>query len=567
MYQAARESGFQYDTRRSPTRSLRLIWALIALLFTGCQSPTVNTPTLESNVTNIPQSLELSAAQVPISTLPISEPPATWTIAPAATIPTWTPQQTIQELTLTPSATESPRPVPSVTPSDEPTATSVPAEPTPHATVLPKAVSVEWGEITINTYEYESALYTDPEKAGHPYPLLHEDRVGPPRPHTYRALRMRNEYLELTLLPELGGRIYQCRFLPTGQDLFYNNPVIKPSHWGPGDQGWWLAAGGMEFCLPVDEHGYVTAQPWETTVTKQQDGSAVAAMQILEQSRNVWARVEVTLKPGESAFHLRTAITNPDDKAKELQFWINTMLSPGTPSVQPSLTFYYPASEVIVHSRGDRSLPDARHVMSWPVHDGRDWSQYGTWRDWLGFFAPSLHAPFTAVYDPSAELGLVRVFPPMKARGAKLFGFGLDFKDSSSYTDNGSQYVEMWGGWTPTFWDYGTIERKSTVGWDETWYVLSKSGGPSIATAKASVHVKRQGQILQISVACPVESRWTLAVTRNSEPWYAQAIHVRPDAPFMAEFSLQENTLSEELTIELIDETGQPEISLRPGSW
>jgi hypothetical protein len=457
--------------------------------------------------------------------------------------------------------------MPSATPTMVATATNQPAEPTVTPTVSAKPVSFAWGEITINTYDYEPALYTEPQKAGHPYPLLHQDRVGPPRPRIYRVLRLRNEYLELTLLPELGGRIYQCRFLPTGQDLFYNNPVIKPSHWGPEDQGWWLAVGGMEFCLPVDEHGYVTAQPWETTVSSHQDGSVTAAVQITEQSRNVQARVEIALRPGESAFHLRSVLVNPDDSAKQLQFWINAMLSPGSPGVQPSMRFYYPASEVIVHSRGDRSLPDAHQTMTWPLYDGRDWSHYSVWRDWLGFFAPRLYAPFTAVYDEAAEIGMVRVFPAAEARGVKLFGFGLGFGDSRSYTDDGSQYVEMWGGWTPTFWDYGTLPPRGTVQWQETWYVLPKSGGPSMATTRASLHVERQGSSVHITVASPMASRWTLVAARNAQELHSQVIEVRPDAPFSGSLAWQEGVPIEELVLELIDETGQREISFRPGSW
>ena len=162
---------------------------------------------------------------------------------------------------------------------------------------------------------------------------------------------------------------------------------------------------------------------------------------------------------------------------------------------------------------------------------------------------------------------MVRTFPPKKAPGAKLFGFGLGFGDSRSYTDDGSQYVEMWGGWTPTFWDYGTIGPRGTVEWQETWYVLSKGGGPSIATSRASLHVERQGLSLQITVASPMDSHWTLAVSRQEQPSYKEAIAVRPDAPFIVQVPLQENTPNEDVTIELMDETGKPEMSFHPGSW
>jgi hypothetical protein len=41
---------------------------------------------------------------------------------------------------------------------------------------------------------------------------------------------MENAYLRVTLLPELGGRVYQMIFKPTNHNEFYQNPVIKPTH-------------------------------------------------------------------------------------------------------------------------------------------------------------------------------------------------------------------------------------------------------------------------------------------------------------------------------------------------
>jgi len=147
-----------------------------------------------------------------------------------------------------PNASATGRPAPSPVPSTTmgPSATAEPtATAAPSATPLSPVIAY-WDAITIATYGYQGALYTDPS-AGYPYPRLHWEQVTGATPQTYQVLVLRNEYLQLTLLPALGGRIYQCRYLPTGQDLLYNNRVIKPTHWGPADQGWWLAVGGIEF--------------------------------------------------------------------------------------------------------------------------------------------------------------------------------------------------------------------------------------------------------------------------------------------------------------------------------
>jgi hypothetical protein len=463
--------------------------------------------------------------------------------ATATALPSPAPTETLPTAmaTATSATTTSPQPTP------RPTMTRVPVQP----------VSAHWDEITIDTYAYEQALYTDPEGAGQPYPLLHRDQVGGPRPRAFRVLVLRNEYLELTLMPELGGRVYQARYLPTGQVLFYNNRVIKPTHWGPLDQGWWLAVGGMEFCLPVDEHGYVTAEPWDATVSQGADGSATVTMRITEASRNIEARVAITLRPNEAGFHLRSTLHNPNAEARALQFWMNAMLSPGGHGVQPSLRFYYPTSEVIVHSRGDSALPDAHGVMAWPVHDGRDMAQYGNWRDWLGFFAPNLRAPFTAVYDDAAQLGMVRTFPPDLAQGVKLFGFGSGFGDVGAYTDDGSQYVEMWGGLTPTFWDYTTLAANASVTWDEFWYVLSGSGGPSLATDEVALSVTREGDALRVVVAAPRPFRGTLLVTQGDQQLLREDVVVRPDASHVAICGNIAWNMGTRPTVRIVDDAGR----------
>ncbi|MBN1401159.1 MAG: DUF5107 domain-containing protein [Anaerolineae bacterium] len=437
--------------------------------------------------------------------------------------------------------------------------TSPTANPTASPTPYP-SVEVSWAERTISTYAYEQALYTDPNKAGHPYPLLHRDRVGPAEPHSYEVVLLRNEYLELTILPELGGRIYQCRFLPTGQDLLYNNSVIKPTHWGPEDQGWWLAVGGIEFCLPVNEHGYVTAEPWDVEVERHADGAATLVLSILEKSREIEARVAVTLRPAEAAFTIDSTLTNASSQPQSLQYWINAMLSPGSPSVQPSLRFDYPASEVIIHSRGDRGLPEAGQRMAWPIYGGRNLSRYETWRDWLGLFAPELDVPFTVVYDEATQIGMLRAFPPEIARGVKLFGFGLGFGDAGAYTDDGSQYVEMWGGLTPTFWDDAILAPQEDVGWVETWYPVVGCGPISAANEQAALAVAQRDGYLEICVYAPRDRAWELEVRGDDQVLLREPFEVRPGKPYCTRGPLAGN-LHAAVGVRILDASGRSILS------
>jgi hypothetical protein len=442
---------------------------------------------------------------------------------PTPDLQTPAPQQTT---TITSFAPAQPMatPIPTNTPTRTPTAT-----PPPTATPRP-VVAVSEGQISLMIYDYEGALYTDPGRVGHPYPLLDHDRVGPPVSRIFHAITLRNEYLEVVVLPELGGRIYQIRYLPTGQPLLYNSRVAKVTPWGPEDQGWWLALGGIEWALPEEEHGYVSAQPWEAQVSRGADGSATVSLRILEGSRQIDARVEITLRPRESAVHLRTTLRNQSDRSQSYQYWVNAMLSPGRHGVGPDLRFTLPADSVTVHSTGDNTLPPEGAAMPWPVAAGRDLSRYGNWHNWLGVFAPQLRAPFLAVYDEAAQIGMVHAFPPEIMRGSKFFGFGRDF-DHSTYADDGAQYVELWGGLTPSFWQYTTLAPGASTSWEDTWYVVAQSGGVDFANPNASLYARRDGDRVRLTVASPGQHQWRLIVSQDGRELVNQTFLVRPDAP------------------------------------
>ncbi len=437
-------------------------------------------------------------------------------------------------------------PAPSATSTPMPTAT---ATPTPRPTV-----EVSQGQVTLLAYDYEPALYTAPERVGHPYPLLDHDRVRPPVRRLYQAITLRNAYLEVVILPELGGRIYQMRYLPTGQPLLYNNRVVKPTRWGPQEQGWWLAVGGIEFVLPVEEHGYLTALPWEATVARSADGSATVSLRILEQTRQLDTRVEITLRPCEAAVRLRTTLQNQSQQPQAFQYWVNAMLSPGGHGVGPELRFTLPTDVVLVHSSGDSSLPPEGSVMPWPWVAGRDLSRYGNWQNWLGVFAPQLSAPFVAAYDEAAQIGMVHAFTPAMP-GAKLFGFGRDF-DDSIYADDGAQYVELWGGLTTSFWEDTLLEAGQALSWEETWYAVAQSRGVDFANADASLYARRAADQLQLVVASPGEHRWRVVVSQGEGTLLEEAFSVRPDAPYRRAFAI--GNTGEALRVHILEQDGSP---------
>ncbi|MFC2030314.1 DUF5107 domain-containing protein [Chloroflexota bacterium] len=402
-------------------------------------------------------------------------------------------------------------PAPCEAPTRAPPATSTTAPsdaqgvPTTHA----QAVTVREGKVTIPTYPFASHITEGRnETFNMTYPVLDWEAYEASNPVAmnvaYRTIELENEYLKLTFLPDVGGRIHEVFFKPTGHRETYLNPVLKPTRWGPLEQGWWLAAGGIEWCLPVEEHGYEWGLPWSTQVD-QDDGGATVTLRDVQTTDRLQAEVAVRLEAGGGSFSVRHRLENPTGTALPVKYWSNAILAPGGRN-RPSgeLRFVLPDSVkgVTVHSRGDDALPAYGERMSWPVVNGLDMSFLGSWNRWLGFFEDPALGGYVAVYDEGYDEGMVRVFPAEVSLGTKVFALGWGEPiAAANYTDDGSSYVELHGGLAPTFDDSVTLPAGDQIEWTETWYPVAGLGGLRYGTDLAALNLEAGGGLAQVAVA------------------------------------------------------------------
>lgn len=355
------------------------------------------------------------------------------------------------------------------------------------APVSGAGVSVYTGTLTIPTYpcttstEFNATYNISYPKNQFCLPL--------PEPRPYTRLVLENDYLRLSILPELGGRVYELIFKPTGHNEFYRNPVIKPTPWGPPEQGGWLAAGGLEWGLPVAEHGYEWGTPWNYNIISNTLGITVTLRDSAPTGDRLRAEVAVHLPPDKALFYVTHRLENGRSIPLDFSYWTNAMLAPG-PANAPTehLRFVIPASRVTVHSRdpNDNFLPPAGDTLDWPTWAGRDMSRLGNWSGWFGFFAyPRSQADFTGVYDPSLDEGVMHIFPAAIVSGSKGFGFGWASPiDWHNWTDDGSGYVELHNGPQPTFWDTTHLEPGASLTYRDAWYPVTGLGSSLTTTTR-----------------------------------------------------------------------------------
>jgi hypothetical protein len=407
-------------------------------------------------------------------------------------------------------------------------------------------------ELTIPTYDYEAGFVaTGPDDPIYAYPRLNFSRVGPPTPRTYPALTLENGYVSLTILPELGGRIYGWIDKATGRQLLYQNPVIKPTQWGY--RGWWLAAGGIEWAFPVEEHGLNEWRPWRVSTSTTAHGLSVTVSDV-ETRTGMEVGVTISLDTDHAYVTLQPWARNDTAQAHPYQLWLNGMLTLGGNSVSPDTEFIIPAQQVMVHSTGDGGLPGAGAGLDWPLHGGRDMSRYRNWNGHLGFFAPALWAGFVGVYDHAIDQGMVRAFTTGWPAGTKFFGpAGLS---PTLWTDDGSNYVELWSGATVSFWDYATLNPGEGVAWTERWYPVNGLGGFNVANEAAALRLVDTGGGAEVGVAVSALTTGELTLWAGGQRETSWRVTLYPGQAFRASWT-RPPEMAGALGLNLTDPSGQ----------
>ena len=449
---------------------------------------------------------------------------------------------TVDRPDLVPITTEIPTPAPTATsrPPSSPPSTppsqggSAPA-PAPVGTVV-----VYESSVTLPTYPYEryqSDAFN--ETFAWPYKRFDRDRYRAENPgptsRTFKLLVLENSYLKLTILPELGGRIWQVIYKPGGWNMFYQNPVVMPSPWGPPEQLGWLAVGGMEWSLPVEEHGYDWGTTWGHIPNQFSPDLASVTVFTPQDGRRLNASITISLRAGAGSFEIQPTISNVGDRGLDFQYWHNAMLAPGSGNRPTGAThFVFPSQNMTVHSTQDPRMPQPGQSFSWPIYAGRDVSRLGTWNQFLGFFErPAARGPFVGLYDGGYDAGAVRVYPADVARGSKLFSLGFNSAiGSDNFTTDNSAYVEIHGGLSPTFFDTYGLPAGGSVSWREVWYPIAGMGDLAFANEIGAINPYATGDGLAVGFFPTRPLSGALVVTVDGTEVGRQALQISPAQPF-----------------------------------
>jgi tetratricopeptide (TPR) repeat protein len=351
---------------------------------------------------------------------------------------------------------------------------------------------------------YEAAEYE--EMPVFAFNRSHQGTTGNPFPHRvvnrirrdsiidkqYTAVFIENEYLEIIVLPELGGKVFAAKDKTNGYDFFYRQHVIKPAL--IGIYGLWIS-GGLEFNWPR-HHRPSTFMPADFAVERLAEGGAVVWMSEHDPLYRMKGMVGIALYPGKSIMETRVKVFNRTSLPHPFHWWENAAVS-----VNEDYQIFFPPDVTYVnyHYRKDTG---AYPVMDkyFYVQDnrgGRDIRFHGNSENSTSYFSGESKYDFFGGYDNRKNAGLIHYASHYTSTGKKLFTWGYRNREKAwenALTDSDGPYAElMAGSFGDNQPDFTWIEPYETKIFTQVWYPYKGLGEVQAANEKVALCYKAKG--------------------------------------------------------------------------
>ena len=389
------------------------------------------------------------------------------------------------------------------------------------------------GTIVIPTYTWEddvnpkfwalegAARLSTTVKGSITYPYTMQDHLSRTKvDRTYKAFFLENEYLKVTCLPELGGRLHSVFDKTTNQETFHANKVIKPGMIAM--RGAWIS-GGVEWNSGPQGHTVTIVSPVDVISGESPDGSAFLEINNQEKIFRTRWTVRVTLHPGRAYLDERIRISNPTDGMHPYYFW-NCTAFPNRPGTR----FIYPMTLGTDHS--------ARQFFTWPIDKGKDLTWLKNYENPTSVFGYQCGFDFFGAYDVEADRGIVSAANHRECGGKKAWTWGessFGKVAQQNLTDEDGPYIEVQSGPLPTQSDYGLLGPHDEVSWQEYWYPVHGLGdGFEFATKDVAVQTARKGDRLELRLLATAKFPGaTCSLARGGKELLRKPLDLGPEAP------------------------------------
>ena len=299
-----------------------------------------------------------------------------------------------------------------------------------------KAIITEYTE-SLKTYSFGDpdpvpVLTSNPKI--YPYHKI-EGYTMEPVMQDWKIVKLENDYIEVYILPEVGGKIWGAIEKSTGEEFIYRNEVMKFRNISM--RGPWTS-GGIEFNFGIIGHHPSTATPVDYATKINEDGSVSCTVGNMDLPSHTQWRVEIYLEPDKAYFETRVLWNNPTHDSQPYYNWMT-----GAAVATDDLQFFSPGNQYLGH-------PGEEHP--WPMDvEGRDLSKYSenNFGGSKSYHVVGEYNDFFGGYYHNKNFGFGHWSPYDEMPGQKLWIWALSRSGGiweDLLTDADGQYIEFQAG-------------------------------------------------------------------------------------------------------------------------
>jgi tetratricopeptide (TPR) repeat protein len=377
------------------------------------------------------------------------------------------------------------------------------------------------------------------------YPYFVYDRfTAEPVEKSWTVVRLKNPYIEVAVLPGVGGKVWGAAEKATGREFLYWNHVLKFRQIAL--RGPWTS-GGIEFNFGVVGHAPSTAAPVDYIVRQNADGSASCIVGTMDlPSRTRWS-VTITLPKDGAAFETNALWVNPTSFSQSYYAWSCAAVKTGD-----DLKYIFPGQWFIGH---DYSVP----LEPWPVdRKGRDlsWYRNNAFPGSKSYFTVGEYEDFYGGWYEESDAGFGHWSRYEDMPGRKVWIWDLSRSGQiwvDLLTDKDGQYTEPQAGRLLNQSDHGDFAPYTADRWRELWFPYRGIGPMAKASPHAVLGASRsEGRLaLGLFPLRPVAD--DLTVRAGDREIFRERLVLKTEQVWTTDVPLDETDRNAELEIRLAD--------------
>ncbi|MBQ3017304.1 MAG: DUF5107 domain-containing protein [Clostridia bacterium] len=335
--------------------------------------------------------------------------------------------------------------------------------------------------------------------SGNPYPnkVVLEAQRDVREKREYTLLTLENEFIEIGILPELGGKIWYANDKKNGYGFFYKNNVIKPALIGV--LGSWTS-GGLEFNWPF-HHRASTFMPVDYYI-ENGDGYATVWLSEHDPINRMKGMVGISLRDGECIFETKVKVDNTTAHRHSFLWWENAAVP-----VDESYEIFFPEDVNYVRFHYKRSVTtypiannDRFGAFNGIYYNGdTDISKHKSTRDATSYFSAESEYDYFGGYNRGKAAGVVHIADHHISPGKKMFTWAYNQLSKTwekALTDTDGQYAELMAGcYSDNQPDLTWLQPYETKTFSQKWFPIHDKGIPAFANEFGAVYIDECGNI------------------------------------------------------------------------